>query len=153
MIKKYWKILIIILGIFSLFLTPYTFWAEEGSKTIGVQVTEIIPWMDCSGTIWGKKEWDSCSPGTPNCVTECQVPKGSWGILQLMGILIKYFTFIAWLGWVLWIVINGILLSMSGLEWSAKWEIKKKISWTLIGLILLLLSWVILNVVAPWVYK
>gem|GEM_PF-1332014 len=33
-----------------------------------------------------------------------------------MGTLIKYITFLAGLGGVLYIVINGILLSMSGLE-------------------------------------
>ena len=147
--KTYWKKLIIIAGILFLFFSPTTFWADEG--TIAVPVTEKIPWMDCVWTTWWK-EWASCEWGA-GCVIKCQVPKGSGAVLKLMGVLIKYVTFLAGLGWVLFIVVNGILLSMSGLEWSAKWEIKKRITNTIIGLILLLLSWVILNVVAPWVYK
>jgi len=158
MIKTYWKKFIIIIGILFLLFSPTTFWVDNGTTAvdnwpIAVTVTEKIPWMDCSWTIWWASGWDTCSAGTKGCVIKCQVPKGSGAVLQLMGTLIKYITFLAGLGGVLYIVINGILLSMSGLEWSAKWEIKKRISWTLVGLVLLLLSWVILNMIAPWVYK
>lgn len=151
--KNIWKFFIIFIGICFLFITPLSFWADTDSSTwyIEVEVTEEIPWMDCSWTMSWTTE--KCSAGTENCTIKCKVPKWFNGILEIMGILIKYFTFFAGLWWVLYIVINGILLSMSGLEWSAKWEIKKRITQGLIWIILLLLSWVILNIVAPWIYK
>ena len=69
-----------------------------------------------------------------------------WGI-------IKWFTYIAAIGAVLFIVINGIMYSMSGIDQSMKDEAKKRITKTLLWLVVLLLSWVILNLVAPWIYK
>ncbi|NUJ97442.1 hypothetical protein HGA92_01490 [Candidatus Gracilibacteria bacterium] len=148
--KNIGKIFIVFIGICFLFITPLSFGASN-EEYVEVEVTEEIPGMDCSGTMSGTTE--KCSAGTENCTIKCKVPKGFNGILQIMGILIKYFTFFAGLGGVLYIVINGILLSMSGLEGSAKGEIKKRITQGLIGIILLLLSGVILNIVAPWIYK
>jgi hypothetical protein len=69
-----------------------------------------------------------------------------WNILQ-------YFTYIAALVWVLFIVYNGILYSMWGLDESFKTEAKKRIIWTLLGLVLLFLAWPLLQLIAPWIYK
>ena len=67
--------------------------------------------------------------------------------------MIKYFTYIASLAAVLFIVINGLLYSMAGINDGLKTGAKERIMKTLIGLIILLLSGVILNAIAPWVYK
>jgi hypothetical protein len=67
--------------------------------------------------------------------------------------MIKYFTFIAGIGGVLFLVVNGIMYSMGWMDAWMKDEAKKRIWKTLSGLIVLLLSWVILNLVAPWIYK
>ena len=70
----------------------------------------------------------------------------------MIGKIIQYFTYITALAAVLFIVINGILYSMSGLDAGAKDSAKKRIVQTLLGLVLLFLSGTILNAVAPWVY-
>ena len=83
----------------------------------------------------------------------CNVPKWiSWFEIVVAG-LIKYITFIASLAWVLFIVVNWIMYSMWWADDSLKTESKKRIVQTLIWLILLLMSWVILKIVAPWVYS
>lgn len=105
---------------------------------VSVEVTEPIPWANCSGGGW---EY-TCNVGT-----------GFSTISQMMWGIIKYFTFIAALWAVLFIVINGILYSMSGMDQSLKDGAKKRIIQTLLGLVLLMLSGVILNAIAPWVYK
>jgi hypothetical protein len=66
--------------------------------------------------------------------------------------IIKYFTYLVWLWAVLWLVINWINYSMS---WLSDWKesAKKAIIQTIKWIVLLLLSWVILNMVAPWIYK
>jgi len=111
---------------------------KEGS--IKVKVTEKVPWACCHGD---SAKW-----------YECHVEKGFGSITTMFGKMIQYATFIAGLGWVLFIVINGIMYSMGWLDiWGWKDEAKKRITRTLIGLIILLLSWVILNAIAPWVYK
>lgn len=84
---------------------------------------------------------------------ECNVWVWMQWVLVLMWKLIKYFTFLAALGWVLFIVINGIQYSMWWVDQKFKSQSKENIVKTLIWLILLLLSWFILNVIAPWVYK
>lgn len=129
MMKKIFLLSICILG--SVFLSPEL-------NAVSVEVTEAIPWANCSGG-WGEY---TCNVGT-------------WfsTISQMMGGIIKYFTFIAALGWVLFIVINGILYSMSWMDQSLKDGAKKRIIQTLLGLLLLMLSGVILNAIAPWVYK
>lgn len=72
--------------------------------------------------------------------------------MVMIGRLIKYATFIASLGAVLFIVVNGILYSMSGMDSGLKEAAKEKITKTLLGLIVLMLSGLILNAIAPWVY-
>lgn len=104
---------------------------------IKVKVTEKIPWANCT---WSGSDYT------------CDVEKWFWTVKWVMWAMIKYFTFIAWLLGILFIVVYGIMMSMWGLEESLKSDAKKKIVMTIIGLIVLLLSWVILNSVAPWVY-
>lgn len=85
--------------------------------------------------------------------SSCNVGTGFSVVKDIAGGIIKYFTYIAGLAGVLFIVINGILYSMSwmddGLKSSAKDRIKKMLIW----LVLLMLSGVILNAIAPWIYK
>jgi hypothetical protein len=79
--------------------------------------------------------------------------KNTFGsVMSVVGNMINYATFIAGLAGVLFIVINGILYSMSGMDAGMKDEAKKRIVKTLLGLVVLLLSGLILNAIAPWVY-
>lgn len=118
----------------SFFLTEYV-WAAY----VEVQVTEPVPWANC----WAAdSDW----------VHTCQVQAGFGTVMELFGGIIKYFTLIAALWSVLFIVINGILYSMAGINDGLKTWAKDRIVKTLIWLILLLLSWVILNAIAPWIY-
>ncbi len=80
---------------------------------------------------------------------------GSWteAIMKLLGGIIKYITFIVWLLAVLFIVVNGIMYSMGWMDQSMKEEAKKRITKTLIGIIILLMTWTILKLIAPWIYK
>jgi len=110
---------------------------------IKVKVTEKVPWANCKKI---KPLWD------PQ-IYECEIAKWFSAVTTMMWKIIKYFTYIAALGGVLFIVINGILYSMWWAEPSMKDEAKKRIIWTLIWLVILLLSWVILNMIAPWIYK
>lgn len=105
---------------------------------ISIEVTEKIPGANCT------KAWDgiyNCDPG-----------KGFESVTNVLWEMIKFFTYIAALSAVLYIVINGILYSMAwindGLKWAAKDRIVKTLSW----LVILLLAWVILNAIAPWIY-
>jgi hypothetical protein len=108
------------------------------ADTITVKVTEKIPGAGCTGD-------------TPPYT--CEIEEGFWSIMSMFWKIIKYFTYIAALWWVLFIIINGIMYSMWWAEPSFKDDAKKRITWTLIWLILLFLSWVILNLIAPWIYK
>lgn len=129
------KILIILTLILALFA-----WVEYvGAAYVEVEVTEAVPGANC---------WAANSDG----IITCQVQAGFWSVMELFWGIIKYFTLIASLGSVLFIVINGILYSMAGINDSLKTSAKDRIIKTLIGLIILLLSWVILTIVAPWVY-
>ncbi|MDD4151233.1 MAG: hypothetical protein PHR68_01340 [Candidatus Gracilibacteria bacterium] len=111
--------------------------SSSSSEGIQVHVSEDIPGAGCVG-----------SPGDYTCT----VKPGFKTVMQLMGGIIKYFTYLAALGGVLFIVINGLMLSMGSMGGN-KDEIKKKITMTIGGLILLLLSGLILNAIAPWIYK
>ena len=83
----------------------------------------------------------------------CNVPTGFSLIMSMMWGIIKYFTYLAGLSAVLFIVVNGILYSMAGINESLKTWAKDRIMKTLIGLVILMLSGVILNTIAPWIYK
>ena len=116
----------------------------EEDKPIKVTVTEKIPWADCSLVEWWE-DW--------KWPYECNVQKWFWSVIKMMWNIIKYFSFLAWLWWVLFLVINWIMYSMGWIDPGMKDEAKKRIIWTIIWLIVLFLSWIILNMVAPWIYK
>ena len=128
--------------------TPPTTSAD--SWAITVVTTAEIPGANCK---WPNYRKDSDGNNIKNTATwNCQVEKGFGQITLMLWNMIKYFTFIAGLWGVLFIVINGILYSMGGIDSGWKDEAKKRITKTLIGLAILLLSWVILNAIAPWIY-
>lgn len=129
--KKY---LISILGLLSIFFIfgIQTVWA------VSIDVTEKVPGANCSGS-------------TGNYT--CSVGNGFSAVMSVLWEIIKYFTYISALGGVLFIVINGILYSMSWINEELKSGAKDRIMKTLIGLLILMTSWLILNAVAPWVYK
>ena len=142
-----------ILALLALSFTLISFWfvinntyANTGSG-ITVVTTAEIPWANCKWPTYAPNDTKKKSP-----TWECTVKKGFWQITLMLGNIIKYFTFLAGLWGVLFIVINGILYSMGGIDSGWKDEAKKRIVKTLIGLTLLLLSWVILNAIAPWIY-
>ena len=110
--------------------------------TITITVSEDVPWWNCSAI-----------PDTDPIMYECAVQKWFWSVIAMMWEIIKWFTFIAALSWVLFVVINGIVYSMWWLEQSMKDKAKERIVTTLTWLVLLFLSWVILNMIAPWIYK
>lgn len=129
-------------------------WEETSgeSSTVKVRVTEKVPGVECSPVT--NKEWkiikdENWAPA----MYDCKVEKWATQIVKMLGNIIKYFTYIALLGWVLFIVYNGILYSMWWADPSFKDDAKKRITATLIWLILLLLSGPILQIIAPWIYK
>jgi len=130
------KILLISLMLLSCFFVFQQVWA---APFVEVQVTEAVPGANC---------WSADSDG----IVTCRVESGFWSVMALFWAMIKYFTMIAALWSVLFIVINGILYSMAWINDGLKTWAKDRIVKTLIGLILLLLSWVILNAIAPWIY-
>lgn len=126
---------------------PESLFAVSGD--IKVLVSEYIPWAGCECVWWKPPDW-ICKWkdwGAPQY--ECTIKPWFGTITSMMWAIIKWFTALTALAGVLFIVINGILLSM----WSDKAKIKERIVKTLTGLILLLLSGVILSIIAPWVYK
>ncbi len=121
-----------------------TYATDEESKWIKVTVTEKIPWANC------EEKWKAEDGETQ--MYECTVKKWFWSVIEMLWKIIKYFTYIAALAWVLFIVVNGIMYSMWWADDSFKTESKKRIIATLIWLAVLMLSWVILNAIAPWIY-
>ena len=98
--------------------------------------------------------WTDLSALTDDCVwNTCYVWSWTTAIMKLLWWIVKYATFIVWLAAVLFIVINWIMYSMWGMDQSMKEESKKRIVKTLIWIIILLMSWTILNLIAPWIYK
>ncbi len=132
--KKICKIFLILCLWISSFFTVY----GASGDIIKVNVTEKIPWGNCV------KE-----PATSSTYT-CTIKPWFTSILEMLGQIIRWFTGLAALSGVLFIVINGILLSSSG--WDGKAEIKTRIEKGIKWMILLLLSGLILYMIAPWVY-
>ncbi len=83
---------------------------------------------------------------------ECNVPNWVSGLEIVSAWIIKYITLIASLLAVLFIVVNWILYAMSWMDQSLKDTAKKRIQKTLIWLVLLLISWAVLKIIAPWAY-
>jgi hypothetical protein len=127
------KILIALLLASSLIFISWDIFAAT------IDVTEKIPGANCGPPV--------------NNIYTCNPGRGFDGVLWVVWAMIKYFTYIASLAAVLFIVINGVLYSMAGINDDLKTGAKTRIVKTLMGLIVLLLSGVILNMIAPWVYK
>ena len=119
--------------------TPAGDWKVE--VKISTDFTMFLP-DDCSVD----NTWD-------RPVYTCRVPKWVGWIEILMGNMIKYFTYIASLGAVLMLVVGWIMYSMAWVDQWAKDSAKKLLVMVLAWLILLLMSWVVLKAIAPWVYQ
>ncbi len=124
-------------------------WTTNEKVTI-VIVSEKVPWAKCKGI---DKAWNETKDNESIISWKCEVWQWASTIVWMLWDIIRYFTYLAWLVWVLFIVYNGILYSMWWADQSLKEESKKRIIWTLIWLIVLLLSGPILQLVAPWIYK
>ena len=118
-------------------------WKKEINK---VEVTAKIPWADCSPVDGTWKDWGAT-------IYECSVERWFGSVMSIMGNMLKYFTFIAWLFSVLWIVAWWIMYSMWWASEQLKTNAKTFITNSLLWLIVLLLSGLILYTIAPWVYK
>lgn len=135
--------IIISISIISFWNILYSNTYAEG-EIIEVVVSEKIPGAEC----------EPKNPGAGYKWTyTCKVKPWFETTLSLLWNIIKYFTYIAALWWVLFLIFNWILYSMWGADQSLKDDSKKRIIWTLIWLVLLLLSAPILNIIAPWIYK
>jgi len=141
-----------ILIILTLLLSICLIWSVSASET-AIQVTvseDLSPLLGdgkCRATTWSIPEW--WGPPEATWYYECDVEKWFGSVQTLLGNSIKYATFLIGLVGVLFIVINGIMYSIGGEDKSqAKDRIMKSVMW----LILLLLSWVLLNAIAPWIY-
>jgi len=142
------KIIITLALIISiLFQVEYSF--ASWSWTVKVRTTEKIPGVVCNPV---KKDGSTTWEYYPN-LYDCEVEKWATQIVKMLWNIIKYFTYIAALSWVLFIVYNWILYSMWWADQSLKDDAKKRITATLIWLTLLLLSGPILQMIAPWIYK
>lgn len=124
--------------IFSFFQINYSF-ADDDTMTI--TVWEEIPWV-CEAS-W---EWKDRK-------VTCEIKKWTSAVTKMLSTIITWFTYLASLTWVLFIVYNGILYSMAWADTNLKTDATKRIIWTLLWLIVLLMSWPILQIIAPWVYK
>jgi len=112
-----------------------------------MESTVDIPWMECS-----EKNKVSSWTTSETKIYTCKVKKWFSSMIDMIAGLIKYLTYIAMISAVLFIVINGIMYSMSWVDSGMKDEAKKRITKTLIGIILLLLSGYLLNLFFPWIY-
>jgi hypothetical protein len=148
--KKILSIFIICIWLFATFWISTTY-AKDENKVIKVTTSEKVPWANCKCVAEEKDSNGNCTWNVHKY--ECDVATGFWGFLWFMKGALKYITFITGLVGVLYIVVNGILYSMWGIDPSMMDTAKKRIIWTLLGLILLLLSGPLLNLIAPWVYK
>ena len=127
--KKTLKIILFIITIFSIL---YIFQTNATEIETSVSFEWIIDW--CT--------WNSCT-----------IDDWTGAIKNILWWIIKYATFLVWLIAVLFVVVNWIMYSMWGIDQSMKEESKKRITKTLIWIIILLLSWTILNLIAPWIYR
>lgn len=137
-------LLIITLLVFSLASFSINTYADKVTK---VKITEYIPWACKNFKDWKIPE---CSIEKP---CDCEIEAWFKSITSMLWNVIRYFTIIAALAWVLMIVIFGIQYSMWWMDTWVKESAKKNISMTVFWLVILLLSWVILNAIAPWIYK
>ncbi len=146
------------------FLIILSFWfnyvnadtENESNWVTIIKVTEKVPWANCTEMEWSRNnDWSIKRDVNGNVVPiiwQCEVWQWSAQIISMLWEIIKYFTYIASLFWVLFIVYNWILYSMWWADQSLKEESKKRIIATLIWLLVLFLSGPILQIIAPWIY-
>mgnify|MGYP005996280627 CR=1 FL=1 len=130
----------------------YTSYAEDKNQTftwVTIQTTVDLPWMWCKVN---KTKSKNTSEDGWVTVYDCNIKPWFAEIMTLMSWMIKYFTYIAMISAVLFIVINGIMYTMSGVDSWMKDEAKKRITKTLIWIVILLLSGFLLNLFFPWIY-
>ena len=144
------KIIILAILAISIFWNINYVNATEDTK-VDVYVTEKIPWAWCEKD--DVRTLASSSAEVEVIIYKCSIWKWATTIVSTIWAIIQYFTYIAGLIWVLFIVGNGIMYSMWWADQSLKDESKKRIIWTLLWLIILLLSGPILQIIAPWIYK
>lgn len=133
---KYLIFLISILG--SINFTFATSWTV-------VYTTESLPWLVCN----------CISKDCTNVVTrkyECQVLDGFSGFLITISKILKYSVFIISLLSVLIIIVSWIQLSLSWISSKAKDWAKQRIFRVISGLMVLFFFWLILHLIAPWIY-
>ena len=133
------KIIIKILIAFTIFWFFWIFQNTYAEWKIVVEVTEKIPWV-------------ACNKNPETWLYSCESERWFWAIMLAMWWILKYFTFLAWIFAVLSLVVGWIMYSMWWANESMKNSAKDYIQKSLFGLILLLLSWTILYMIAPWVY-
>jgi len=140
------KILLFLFIIIS-FWNIITVNAEEKnhSWTIAITVTEDIPWAGCEFNTWSDNWW--------LWTYTCHVEKWFKWVTSTLWNIIKWFTYLTWLAAVLFIIWNSIFYMRAGLDDWLKGKAKERIQATLMWIVLLLLTWVILNAIAPWIYK
>lgn len=126
--------------------------AQAEDDLIIVETTEKVPGVDCTPKKRGENDPRNVDAWGGNIIYECKVEKGFSAVMSMIGSIIKYFTYITMLCAVLFIVVGGIMYSMSWLDSGMKEEAKKRIIQAVFGLILLMLSWVILYILFPWIY-
>lgn len=132
------------LAVFLTFATvPFAF-AASGDTDAYVYVTEKIPGANC--------ELKSSSTDVDKRLYKCTVQSGFATVTGVLGSLIKYATYLTGLVGVLMIVLSGIQYSLSGGGEDAK-KAKGRIIQLVSGLVLLFLTGLVLNTVAPWVYR
>jgi len=112
-------------------------WTEHITK---VEVVEKVPWRNCKKD---EKSW----------YYVCEIKSWFSSVNDIVWEMIKYITLLTLLRAILFIVISWIMMSMAWADSSLKDESKKRIVQWIIWLILVLLSWIILNIIAPWIYK
>lgn len=122
-------------------------WASE-EKTVTLITNEKLPWVRCEEIETANKDWK-------NVIKQykCYLKTSSSSIISIFWSVIKWFSYIAWLIGVVFLVYGWILYSLSGISWDLNTKAKEKITQVLIWIVFLLLTWTILVLIAPWVYS
>jgi len=134
------KLIIAILISFS-FLGSFSSLVHADDTTT-VTVTEKIPWLTC-------KEADNFNAAVDKRKYKCTIEWTFGTVMLMLKGLIKYVAFLAILVAVLLLVVSGVKMSI---EWK-KEDSKKMFSRVIVSLLVLFSMWLILNTIAPWVYK
>jgi len=136
-IIKIFIILFVILNNIFFTYADTSSWTEHITK---VEVVEKVPWRNCKKD---EKSW----------YYVCEIKSWFSSVNDIVWEMIKYITLLTLLRAILFIVISGIMMSMAWADSALKDESKKRVVQWIIWLILVLLSWIILNIIAPWIYK